>query len=101
MLFRNIANFLLLLIVISLIMNNVIYQFKGRSVVILNVTLLKNLNKKYFYPYVGEGLRYEIKDFVSSVLSKEHVYPKLSKHEILAMCRVQEQYQGGVNVYNL
>lgn len=61
----------------------------------------QNQNKKYFYPFVGEGLRYEIKDFVSSVLSKDHVYPKLSKYEILAMCRVQEQYQRGVNVYNL
>ena len=61
----------------------------------------QNQNKKYFYPFAGEGLRYEIKDFVSSVLSKEHVYSKLSKHEVLAMCKVQEQYQSGVNVYSL
>ncbi len=60
-----------------------------------------NQNKKYFYPYVGEGLRYEIKDFVSSIISHEHVSTKLYKEEIMAMCRIQEQYLSGMNVYNL
>lgn len=61
----------------------------------------QNMNKKYFYPYVGEGLRYEIKEFVSSVISKEHVNSKLRKEEVLAICRIQEQYKEGLNVYNL
>ncbi len=60
-----------------------------------------NQNKKYFYPYVGEGLRYEIKDFVSSIISREYVNTKLNKEEVMAMCRIQEQYQAGMNVYNL
>lgn len=60
-----------------------------------------NQNKKYFYPYIEEGLRYEIKDFVSSVISKECVNPKLKKVEVMAMCRIQEQYQKGLNVYIL
>lgn len=61
----------------------------------------QNQNKKYFYPFVGEGLRYEIKEFVSFVLSQEYVCHKLSKQDVLAMCKVQEQYQLGANVFNL
>jgi len=59
----------------------------------------QNLNKKYFYPFVGEGLRYEIKDFVSSILQGS--FQKLSRKEILAMTRVQEAYLKGENVYRI
>ena len=52
----------------------------------------QNLNKKFFYPFVGEGLRYEIKDFVSSVLSRDYLSYRLSRKEIIAMCDVQERY---------
>jgi hypothetical protein len=61
----------------------------------------QNRNKKYFYPYDGEGLRYEIKDFVSSILSKDFFYSKVSKQENLVMARVQEQYMKGENVYRI
>ena len=61
----------------------------------------QNQNKKYFYPYDGEGLRYEIKDFVSSILSKDFYYSKVSKKENLVMARVQEQYMKGENVYRI
>lgn len=61
----------------------------------------QNLNKKYFYPYVGEGLRYEIKDFVSSVISKQKESSKLTKKEVLCMVAAQEQYLRGKNVIKL
>ena len=61
----------------------------------------QNQNKKYFYPYVGEGLRYEIKDFVSSVISKQSGSSKLTKKEILCMVKAQEQYLNGINVIDL
>ncbi len=61
----------------------------------------QNQNKKYFYPYVGEGLRYEIKDFVSSVISKQGGSSKLTKKEILCMVEAQEQYLNGINVIEL
>lgn len=61
----------------------------------------QNQNKKCFYPYMGEGLRYEIKDFASSILSHDHSSFKLSKKEIIAMSRVQELYQKGNNLYEL
>lgn len=61
----------------------------------------QNLNKKYFYPYAGEGLRYEIKDFVSNILSKEYFFNKVSRSENLAMASVQEQYIEGKNVFRI
>ncbi len=59
----------------------------------------QNLNKKYFYPFVGEGLRYEIKDFVSSILQGS--FQKLSRRELLAMTDIQERFIKSKNVYHL
>lgn len=59
----------------------------------------QNQNKKYFYPFVGEGLRYEIKDFVASILSNGYHYSKLTKNENIKMAEVQEQYLKGVNLF--
>lgn len=61
----------------------------------------QNKNKKYFYPYVEEGLRYEIKDFVAAILANGYHFNKISKHENLVMAKVQEQYIKGENVYKL
>ena len=61
----------------------------------------QNQNKKYFYPYMGEGLRYEIKDFASAVLSHNSVSFKLTKEEVIAMAKVQEIYSQGKNVFKL
>ena len=61
----------------------------------------QNQNKKYFYPFVGEGLRYEIKDFVSAVTSDDKRITKLTKKEVLAMVNVQEQYLNKTNVFEL
>ena len=52
----------------------------------------QNLNKKFFYPYEGEGLRYEVKDFISSILTKGYYYSKISPNEHIAMAKVQEKY---------
>jgi glycerol-3-phosphate cytidylyltransferase len=61
----------------------------------------QNQNKKYFYPFVGEGLRYEIKDFVASILSSGSHFSKVSKNENVRMAEVQELYIKGVNLYKL
>ena len=61
----------------------------------------QNQNKKYFYPFAGEGLRYEIKDFVAGVLSQGYFYSKVSKKENLMMAEVQEQYIEGKNVFRI
>lgn len=61
----------------------------------------QNQNKKYFYPFVGEGLRYEIKDFVASVLSESSRFSKVSKKENMKMAEVQELYIKGNNLYKI
>ncbi len=61
----------------------------------------QNQNKKYFYPFVGEGLRYEIKDFVASILSSGSHFSKVSKNENVKMAEVQELYLKGVNLFKL
>ena len=61
----------------------------------------QNQNKKYFYPFVGEGLRYEIKDFVASVLAQGYHFNKITKWENLKMAEVQESFIKGMNVYKL
>ena len=61
----------------------------------------QNQNKKYFYPFVGEGLRYEIKDFVASILANGYHFCKLSEKENLKMAEVQEIYINGKNLFKL
>lgn len=52
----------------------------------------QNRNRKFFYPYDGEGLRYEIKEFTSAVLGSASPFVKLSKTEIITIAMIQEQY---------
>ena len=52
----------------------------------------QNLNKKFFYPFAGEGLRYEIKDFATGIITKGYFFSKVSKKENLCMAKVQETY---------
>ena len=61
----------------------------------------QNLNKKYFYPFAGEGLRYEIKDFATAVLSDNPSSYKLTKAENIAMAKVQDRYLEGENVFSI
>lgn len=61
----------------------------------------QNQNKKFFHTYAGDGLRYEIKDFVTAILSNEYFYSKVSKKENIRMAEVQEQYLKGENLYKL
>jgi hypothetical protein len=58
----------------------------------------QNQNKKYFYPFDGEGLRYEIKEFVGAILAKGYFYSKLPEKEIFAMSRIQEDFINGKKV---
>ena len=61
----------------------------------------QNLNRKCFYPFVGEGLRYEIKAFTASIISGGSRYNKITSQELIKMSEVQELYNDGVNVYKL
>lgn len=51
----------------------------------------QNKNRKFFYPYDGDGLRYEIKEFITDIINHTpdiHLLPE----EIVAMARLQEHY---------
>lgn len=61
----------------------------------------QNQNKKYFYPFAGEGLRYEIKEFVAIILAGGSFFCKVSQKENLKMAEVQEQYMKSLNVIRL
>lgn len=61
----------------------------------------QNQNKKFFHTWAGDGLRYEIKEFVTAILSEEYYYSKISIKENVKMAEVQENYLKGENLFKL
>lgn len=61
----------------------------------------QNLNRKCFFPFMGEGLRYEIREFISHILNPDQSIYLLTKDEILKMTEIQENYINGKNVFKL
>lgn len=55
-------------------------------------------NKKYFYSYDGDGLRYELQEFMSMVINHRKDSYKLRKRESIAIARIIESYRNGINV---
>lgn len=55
----------------------------------------QNETKKYFYPYHGEGLRYEIKEFATMILARRLTTYKLSGRDSMAVVRIIEAYRRG------
>ena len=55
-------------------------------------------NKKYFYSYDGEGLRYEIQEFLSMIVNDRRSCYKLRRHESVAIAEIIEKYRNGENV---
>ncbi len=55
-------------------------------------------NKKYFYSYDGEGLRYEIQEFLSMIVNDRRSCYKLRRRESVAIAEIIERYRNGENV---
>lgn len=55
-------------------------------------------NKKYFYSYDGEGLRYEIQEFLSMIVNGRRSCYKLRRRESVAIAEIIEKYRNGENV---
>lgn len=55
-------------------------------------------NKKYFYPYDGDGLRYEIQEFFSMIANNRLSCYKLRRHESFAISQIIEMYNEKRNV---
>lgn len=51
-----------------------------------------NKNKKFFYKWDGEGLRYEIQEWISCIINKRHGSTRLTKDESIAMAGAMQQF---------
>lgn len=61
----------------------------------------QNENKKCFYKFDGEGLRYEIHEFVSCIFNKHLSSTHLRKRESIAMAKVMEQFALRKNLFEI
>ena len=52
----------------------------------------QNQNKKYFYKWDGEGLRYEIQEWMSCIVNKRFSTARLRRRESIAMAGVMQQF---------
>lgn len=55
-------------------------------------------NKKYFYSYDGDGLRYEIQEWLSMIVNERRSCYKLRRRESVAIAEIIEKYRNGENV---
>ena len=55
-------------------------------------------NKKFFYSYDGEGLRYEIQEFLSMIVNNRRNCYKLNRDESIAIAEIIEKYRLKNNV---
>jgi glycerol-3-phosphate cytidylyltransferase len=55
-------------------------------------------NKKFFYSYDGDGLRYEIQEFISMIANNRRNCYKLQTHESVAIAEIIEMYNKKENV---
>ena len=58
----------------------------------------QNNNKKFFYCYEGDGLRYEIKSFLSCIMNHQVRTYHLSRSESVKIAEIIEQYRNGNNL---
>jgi glycerol-3-phosphate cytidylyltransferase len=55
----------------------------------------QNKNKKYFYSFEGEGLRYELQEFISCISSNRSSSFKLGRRESVVIADIIESYRKG------
>ena len=52
----------------------------------------QNQNKKYFYKWDGEGLRYEIQEWMSCIVNRRFCSARLTTAESVAMAGAMQQF---------
>lgn len=52
----------------------------------------QNDNKKFFYKWDGAGLRYEIQEFISSIVNHRHSSARLRIQESICMAEIMQQF---------
>lgn len=58
-------------------------------------------NKKYFYSYDGDGLRYEIQEFLSMIINHRKSSYKLNRQESIAIAEIIEKFNNRENYKEL
>lgn len=58
-------------------------------------------NKKYFYSYEGDGLRYEIQEFISMIVNERYSSYKLRRQESTTIADLLEKYHNKENYTEL
>lgn len=58
-------------------------------------------NKKFFYAYDGDGLRYEIQEFISMIANRRRSSYKLRRSESVTIAQIIEMYNNQENVTTL
>ena len=61
----------------------------------------QNENKKFFYKWDGFGLRYEIQEFISSIINKRFSSARLRRRESIQMAFVMQQFNERKNFYKI
>lgn len=61
----------------------------------------QNRNKKYFYSFDGDGLRYELQEFVSMIINHRFNSYRLPQKESIAIASIIEKYMNRINVREL
>lgn len=61
----------------------------------------QNKNQKFFYKWDGDGLRYEIQEFISCILNKRFSTSRLRRSESICMAKIMEQFSERKNVIEI
>lgn len=60
-----------------------------------------NQNKKFFYKWDGEGLRYEIQEWISCIINKRYGSARLTQSESIAMAGAMQQFTERKNFFEI
>ena len=61
----------------------------------------QNENKKFFYQWAGDGLRYEIQEFMRCVISHRFSTARLRRRESICMAGVMQRFNEKLNVFDI
>lgn len=61
----------------------------------------QNKNQKFFYKWDGEGLRYEIQEFISCVVNKRFSTSRLRRKESVCMAEIMQAFTDHKNFYEI
>ncbi len=61
----------------------------------------QNDNKKFFYKWDGDGLRYEIQEFISCIVNRRLSSVRLSRRESVCMARIMQQFTERMNLVEI